>query len=424
MIRTEVNVVALLLIFCGACSAKNSMVADTEQPIECSREGLAAMTSDYLAALSAHDPTMIPVTEDVKFTENAQEIELGDGLWMTAGKVRAKRTAIDLTSCATHTQAVLAEGEQDVMFGVRLAAPTGEISEIETYISREGDYQFYSTEGLVDSFTTDVTDVKWEELVPKAKRNTREELITIANAYFDSFEADGYQAPMYRDCYRWEDGVQTTFNGDCSIGLPPDGNPGSLAAHNHRRYSVVDVEAGIAVGYVLFGGNVLDFHMFKIIDGNIRLIQATVCSSGYSSSGWDELEEAIPNATIDQDPGDVWANACANLLMLSSVNAGSYGTCEDSASGCSAGTMMDFVDASAGLLGVVGSSSTFGKECSSSQTCCLHAKSCEELSTTIVGLGQVVGFSLPSLSCQPDPCSDAPDRPAFGCPSGQYCCSG
>jgi hypothetical protein len=45
------------------------------------------------------------------------------------------------------------------------------------------------------------------------------------------------------------------------------------------------VESGIAVGFVLFSGSLLDFHMFKLVDGKIRLIQALVGPS-VSSSGW------------------------------------------------------------------------------------------------------------------------------------------
>jgi hypothetical protein len=52
-----------------------------------------------------------------------------------------------------------------------------------------------------------------------------------------------------------------------------------------RRYPITDVEAGIAIGYVLFGDRV-DFHMFKVFDDKVHLISAVLGSAGHSSTGW------------------------------------------------------------------------------------------------------------------------------------------
>ena len=41
--------------------------------------------------------------------------------------------------------------------------------------------------------------------------------------------------------------------------------------------------------YVLFRDSV-DFHMFKVVDGEIRLIQAVVSAPGHTASGWEEQE--------------------------------------------------------------------------------------------------------------------------------------
>jgi hypothetical protein len=55
-----------------------------------------------------------------------------------------------------------------------------------------------------------------------------------------------------------------------------------------HRY-VLDVEAGIAIGFVLFGGStrgMLDFHMFKVRDGEVHGVRAVVGPS-VSSTGWN-----------------------------------------------------------------------------------------------------------------------------------------
>jgi hypothetical protein len=41
--------------------------------------------------------------------------------------------------------------------------------------------------------------------------------------------------------------------------------------------------------YVLFR-DAIDFHMFKIVNGEVRLIQAVITGSGYTSTGWDDLD--------------------------------------------------------------------------------------------------------------------------------------
>jgi hypothetical protein len=55
----------------------------------------------------------------------------------------------------------------------------------------------------------------------------------------------------------------------------------------HRRYPVADLEAGIAVGWVLFSGGLLDFHMFKLKGGKIQFINAVVGPSA-TSWGWPD----------------------------------------------------------------------------------------------------------------------------------------
>ena len=52
-------------------------------PLNCNRACLENVVDQYLAALVAHDPKRLPLSKDVKYTENDQVIELGDGFWKT-----------------------------------------------------------------------------------------------------------------------------------------------------------------------------------------------------------------------------------------------------------------------------------------------------------------------------------------------------
>src|SRR5579862_710101 len=53
-------------------------------PLNCNRACLENVVNQYLAALVAHDPKRLPLSADVMYTENDQQMEAGDGFWKTA----------------------------------------------------------------------------------------------------------------------------------------------------------------------------------------------------------------------------------------------------------------------------------------------------------------------------------------------------
>ncbi len=52
----------------------------------CDRACMTALTDQYLAALVKHDPSGLPLSRGVRFTENTAEIRIGDGLWVGASE--------------------------------------------------------------------------------------------------------------------------------------------------------------------------------------------------------------------------------------------------------------------------------------------------------------------------------------------------
>src|SRR5450631_3288493 len=65
-------------------------------PLNCNRACLDGVVDQYLAALSAHDPKRLPLSQDVKYTENDQLMEVGDGFWKTVeGTGNYKHTFAD-----------------------------------------------------------------------------------------------------------------------------------------------------------------------------------------------------------------------------------------------------------------------------------------------------------------------------------------
>jgi hypothetical protein len=53
----------------------------------CNRDCLEDYVNQYLDAIVGHNPSLLPLAENVKFTENGQMLELGDGFWNTASAI-------------------------------------------------------------------------------------------------------------------------------------------------------------------------------------------------------------------------------------------------------------------------------------------------------------------------------------------------
>jgi hypothetical protein len=250
---------------------------------QCTRQDLSALIDDYLSALSANAPGQLALASDVKYTENGRIMNPGDGFWQTAGEVTFSRSAIDTEQCGTLTQALVDEDGMDAptIYGVRLRLnDSARLTDIETYIARSAEF-FHNPEGVPAEDGDD-----WEALLDPAERSSRETLIAAGNAYFDMFfDPQGTEVPFATPCNRWENGTRTT-QGDCA-NMGPAGAGGMQMTH--RRFPVVDLEAGIVVGFVLFADSLLDFHMFKVRNGLITQIQSVIGPAA-NPTGWTEQE--------------------------------------------------------------------------------------------------------------------------------------
>jgi hypothetical protein len=252
---------------------------------QCTRQDLSALVDDYLGALTANAPGRLALASDVKYTENGRSMNPGEGFWQTAGEVTFRRSAIDTEQCGTLTQALVEEDGMDVptIYGVRLRLDDdARLADIETYIARSTEF-FHNPAGVPAEDGDD-----WEALLDPAERSSRATLVAAGNAYFDMFfDPQGTEVPFATPCNRWENGTRTTQD-DCS-NMGPAGVGGMRMTH--RRFPVVDLEAGIVVGFVLFADSLLDFHMFKVRDGLITQIQSVIGPAA-NPTGWAEQEPA------------------------------------------------------------------------------------------------------------------------------------
>jgi hypothetical protein len=70
-----------LVMTSALIAASGTAFAQTGQA--CDRACLLGIADAYLAALVAHDPAKAPMAPNAKFTEQAQVLKVGDGLWKT-----------------------------------------------------------------------------------------------------------------------------------------------------------------------------------------------------------------------------------------------------------------------------------------------------------------------------------------------------
>lgn len=247
---------------------------------ECTRELLSTNLDAYFAALESGDPASLPLAPDVKFTENAQESEIGtSGLWTNAGAVKHSQSALDTELCTVAAQSVIPEGNTDLPVAIRIKLVNGEMSEIETIVVRPGDYT--AEPSNPDAIIAIADEVGWHEGVPEGQRNSREELIAWIDKYFRLFPSG--VCNVTGDCTRLENGGG---NFSCSAGAScSQQDPGPGDANLNPRLILADVERGIAVGLTIFSGH-LDMHMAKMYGGNVYAVQAILGDTG-GQSGWD-----------------------------------------------------------------------------------------------------------------------------------------
>jgi hypothetical protein len=242
----------------------------------CTRDGLTAAINAYYSALAAHDPTKAPLSSNVKYTENGMQLQVGNGEWKTAGAVKFKRSALDTQICESVTESVIPDSGSDIVYGLRLKVVNQQITEIETIPVHTGQYLIISAQGLASSSSDD-----WETVLPAAQRSTRDQLQAFIDTYFTRFPNGACN--FASDCLRMEDG--SSMAGSCTGSGIGCTDAGSGMAAMTARLHVIDVEAGISVGFTMFAGAYTDFHMFKVRGGQVHGVHAVLASA--STSGWN-----------------------------------------------------------------------------------------------------------------------------------------
>lgn len=303
-----------LLILClfsmGKVSAAN---------VECDRICLAGFLDTYLQALRKNDSSSLPVTKNIKYTENGVRLTLNDGLWHTVSDMPVYRiNVIDEEAGSIGMLGIIFENDNRNFFATRLKVEQGKkISEIENLVVRN-----IIGGGLGNKDRTEPHTLFLEK-VPAGKRLSHAELVSIGNSYFTGLDTDnhGGNVPFDPDCQRRENGMETANSSDPKAGEMQkmgckaqfDTGFSVIVTDIRERRFIADPEYGLAYGFGYFDhdgsvpayknpmtGDTVEVNkaflqpfsfyiaeIFKVKDGKIRQIEAVLTTVPYSmSSGW------------------------------------------------------------------------------------------------------------------------------------------
>lgn len=260
-------IAAAALIFAANANASIGPI-----PLNCNRACLEDVVNQYLAALVAHDPKRLPLSADVRYTENDQVMEIGDGFWKTVESVgNYKHIFADPEVGQVALMGTMHEAGAPLLMSLRLRLELGRITEVESIYFRQGgggpaniadlDKPGYKAEDM------------WFNTIPAAQRLSRQEMISIADAYFSGLQKNDGKGvngtgtyPFSNDCDRIENGSHTT-----NVPRPPNEPKDAINGFaldcmsqfklgyyfvvqsiHHRRYPLVDAERGVVWSHAVF----------------------------------------------------------------------------------------------------------------------------------------------------------------------------
>lgn len=292
----------------------------------CNRDCLAGVLNTYLQALVKHDAGSLPTTRNVKYTENGVRLTMGDGMWQTASSMPTYRLdVIDEEAGQVGLLGRIREGVNNNWYAVRLKVePGSRVSEIEVLVNRSisGPPQG-GAGGAPPRQGAEPHPLMMQE-VSAGGRLTRAQLADISDAYFTGLDTEesARNVRFAPECQRRENGTIMANN--------PDAPQGTMASWDcrtqfdtgfsvivtdirERRFEVVDRTRGLAFAWAYFdhNGTVAKFtntpdrrqadvapvfrqpisfyiaEVFKVVDGNIRQIEAVLTTVPYQmESGW------------------------------------------------------------------------------------------------------------------------------------------
>lgn len=310
----------------------------------CDRACLEGFVDRYLDALVAHQPSLLPLSPEVRFTEDGQHLAIGDGLWRTMrAKGHYRLFVDDVQAGQVAFFGSIEEESRDPTKGtpaaiaLRLRIRDRTITEIEQIVIRDA-----NAAKRIDAMKVDPIYLR---TVPGSERMSRAAMIVTANKYFSGMQQNDGKGdyPFANDCNRVENGTQTTNEPTPPGQKRPDPKTSLMYSGQwscmeqfksgllhfvtrirDRRFVAVDQERGIVFAFGFFdhsGGSTRHFktpdgrsvtagpvqpwtweiaELFKVQGGKIHRIQALLQRSPYGmNSGWSTWLQGMSDHAHD-----------------------------------------------------------------------------------------------------------------------------
>jgi hypothetical protein len=265
----------------------------------CDRECLRNFVTQYLEAMVARNPRALATSPKLRFTEDTKTMQLGEGLWKNASKIRTYRQDfLDVREGVAASHVIVEEAGKPVMLALRLKIVGKQITEIETMVTRSRE------EGAI--FNIEALQQARPEMnvVPDAsQRMSRAEAIRIAEFYPLGLKVGGsfaaVNAPFAPDAYRIENGQ--TMAGKGARGGSENIKTQPIIEHPDVTYrlAAVDEELGLVLFRLDFGNTgdrygkgmaLTTFEAFKVYGGQIHAVEAFIdIMPAGAPSGWDDI---------------------------------------------------------------------------------------------------------------------------------------
>ncbi len=339
--KQSIGIVAALLVLAAGAGEVRA-----QRGAACDRACLEDWADRYLDAVIDDDPSQLDFAGDVRFTEDGQQLELGDGLWNTMKARGEYRLSVaDIPAGQIALIGTIYEDHRDpsqqepALLGLRLRVDRGRIAEIEQMVVRNAD-------AARRVAALGAPHPLYLQTIQRDRRMSRTDLIETANKYFAGMQLNDGKGdyPFSDDCNRIENGTLTTNQPTPFRQVRPDPETatnysgqwscleqftsGLLHFVNRirdRRFVAVDEARGLVFSFVFFdhsGGDTRTFEtpngrqvtagptqpwtwyiaeIFKVENGEIRQIEAILQRVPYGmNSGWSTYEEGMSDDIQDE----------------------------------------------------------------------------------------------------------------------------
>lgn len=264
-------------------------------------QSLREIARHYLRALAAQEFGSLPWGEHVRYTENNVAMMIGDGVWGAGPGVVGQGTFLaDPDSGEVAWYGITTEHGQGAYHGLRLKVEGAKITEVESYLAREG------TPGPFAGTADFQPPGEFGEAIPPSARRGREQMIELVDGWFDSKQrCDAtVRTEIGEACRRVINGVDPTHGEHRRAELAPGcraqlewGLFRPVDRIRARRYPIVDQELGVVLALCL-EDHAVRYVDYQAVDGTPLKVQVEYPNT----RGLFELFK-IRNGTIEHIEG-------------------------------------------------------------------------------------------------------------------------